>query len=374
MFIYSQTLLQKISKLIISDRHNRGLSIVAVVIVMLIVATLALALASFMSSGNIASVTDMQSEQAFYIANAGMECYLELLQNDSDWSTPPAVFTNQAFGAGAFTITYANQAVSAIDVTSAGRVTGWDGNNVQRVITQHITKSGGSGGYPGGIPQVFTYGIHCFGSNVNFRNSNGTVNGNVGSTVQVRNYGSMTMNGTITQNSTVPDPGPVTMADYLAIANVVKSTNYTFPAGTYGSPGNEQIYYISGSATISSNVTIYGTVVATGQINMGNRANVHITSAAGYPALLSGSNIAASSLSNSTIDGLIYADNNITFNSLNNVTMNTSMIAGNNISLKSGSNFTINYSPAIYANPPPYFNGYSAGSGAIATSLWQETL
>jgi len=71
--------------------NNKGLSLAAVVIVMLIVSTLALLTASFMSSGNISAITDMQAEQAFFIANAGMECYLELLEADSDWSTPPAV-------------------------------------------------------------------------------------------------------------------------------------------------------------------------------------------------------------------------------------------------------------------------------------------
>lgn len=366
MFIYNQMLLRKIS-------DNKGLSLVAVVIVMLIVASLALLVASLMSSGNIVAITDMQAEQAFYIANAGMECYLELLQADTDWSTPPTVFTNQTFGTGTFTITYANQATDSIDVTSTGKVTGWDGNSVQRVITQHVVKSGGSG-YPGGLPAAFGYGIHCFGSNINFRNSTGTVNGDVASTVQVRNYGSMTINGIVTQNSTVPDPGPIDMASYLAIADIVQPGNYTFLAGTYGSPGNEQIYYINGAATIRSDVTIYGTVIATGNINVSNRTNIHITSADGYPALIAGSSISVSTMSSSTIDGLIYADNNVTFDRLSNVTMNTCILAGNNISIQNGSNFTINYDTNITTNPPPFFSGYSAGSATITTSLWQETL
>ena len=91
---------------------------------MLIVSTLALLIASFMSSGNISAITDMQAEQAFFIASAGMESYLELLEADADWATPPAVFTNQAFGNGTFTITYSNQATDSIDVTSTGKVTG----------------------------------------------------------------------------------------------------------------------------------------------------------------------------------------------------------------------------------------------------------
>ena len=364
--IYNQTACRGIS--------NKGISLVAVVIVMLIASALALFIASSMSSGNISAVTDMQSEQAFYIASAGMECYLELLQADSDWSTPPTVFTNQAFGAGTFTTTYANQATSAIDVTSTGKVTGWDGNSVQRVITQHVTKTGGSG-YPGGVPQAFTYGIHCFTNDVNFKKSSGTVNGNAASAGQIKNYDKMTINGTITENSIVSDPGPVTMASYQAIANVVQPGNYTFTAGTYGSSGNPQIYYINGTATINSNVTIYGTVIATNDINISNKTNIHITSATGYPAFIAGHDISVTTLlSNSTIDGLIYADHDLTLDHLSNVTMNTCILAGNSMSIQTGSDFTINYSSNIYTNPPPYFNGYSSGSATLTTSLWQESL
>ncbi|MDP2920815.1 MAG: hypothetical protein Q8O12_00400 [Candidatus Omnitrophota bacterium] len=135
MFIYNQMLLQRIF-------NNKGISLVAVVIVMLVVATLTLLVASFMSSGNIAAITDMQAEQAFYIANAGMEWYLEQLDGNNNWKSPPAVKTNQAFGTGVFSITYANKDTSDIDITATGKITGWDGNTVQRVITCHVNRHG----------------------------------------------------------------------------------------------------------------------------------------------------------------------------------------------------------------------------------------
>ena len=133
MFICNQMLQQRIS-------DNKGLSLVAVVIVMLIAASLALVLASFMSSGNIAAITDMQSEQAFYIGQAGMEWYLEQLQNDNNWNSAPAVKTNQAFGAGTFTITYSSNSKDAINIVGTGKVNAWDGNTVQRVISCHVAR------------------------------------------------------------------------------------------------------------------------------------------------------------------------------------------------------------------------------------------
>jgi len=133
MFTYGQIVLQRIS-------NNKGISLIAVTIVMLIVAALALLAASFMSSGNIAGITDMQAEQAFYIAQAGMEWYLEQLQNDNNWNSAPNVKTNQVFGAGTFSITYDNNSRNAIDIVGTGKVTAWDGNTVQRVISCHVDR------------------------------------------------------------------------------------------------------------------------------------------------------------------------------------------------------------------------------------------
>jgi len=135
MFIYSQKACRGIS-------DNKGISLVAVTIVMVIVSCLALFTASLMSSGNIAAVTNMQSDQAFYIAQAGKEWYLEQLQGDNNWRTPPAVKTNQAFGTGSFSVTYANNSRDVIDVISTAKVNSWDGNQVQRIIRCRITRSG----------------------------------------------------------------------------------------------------------------------------------------------------------------------------------------------------------------------------------------
>jgi type II secretory pathway pseudopilin PulG len=126
MFIYAQTLLRGISRYFASSQYSwsgkRGISLVAVVIVMMIVASLALFIASSMSSGNIAAITDMQAEQAFYIAQAGMEWYLEQLQGDNNWNSAPAVKTNQVFGSGTFSVTFSNNSRNAIDIVGIGRL------------------------------------------------------------------------------------------------------------------------------------------------------------------------------------------------------------------------------------------------------------
>jgi len=270
--------------------NNKGLSLVAVVIVMLIVSALALPVASFMSSGNISAVTGMQAEQAFFIANAGIECYIELLGADSDWSTPPTVFTNQAFGTGTFSITYSNQATDSIDVTSTGKVIGWDGNSVQRVITQHITKPAGSGTtfadfaifYGGGdgsieteikknqtiTGDIFVKGDLDIGKDC-------TITGNVSATGGIDVGSGTNISGATTEytSQTVAQPAITTAYydDLIATAFGQPAGNRTFEAEAIS--GTE---YVNGNVTIKDYINGSGTIVVTGSVDI--KSNVDIGS------------------------------------------------------------------------------------------------
>ena len=270
--------------------RTKGISLVAVVIVMLIVSTLALLMASSMSSGNIAAITDIQAEQAFYIASAGMECYLELLEADSDWSTPPSVFTNQSFGAGTFTITYSNQATDSIDVTSTGKVTGWDGNSVQRVVVQHVTKAAGAGtafsdfaifygGGDGAIEseikkeQTITGDIFVKGDLDISKDC--TITGNVSATGAISVGSGTNISGSTTPNATPPANQPTLTTTYydnlITTAAGQSSGNRTF--------NNETIsgtIYVNGDVIIRNSLTATGsaTIVTTGAVDIKGSASI----------------------------------------------------------------------------------------------------
>ncbi|HAZ09751.1 MAG TPA: hypothetical protein DCY56_01405 [Candidatus Omnitrophica bacterium] len=270
--------------------RTKGISLVAVVIVMLIVSTLALLMASFMSSGNISAITDMQAEQALYIASAGMECYLELLEADSDWSTPPTVFTNQIFGAGTFTITYANQTADSIDITSTGKVIGWDGNSVQRVIVQHVTKEAGAGTafsdfaifYGGGDgtieseikkEQTITGDIFVKG-NLDI-GKNCTITGNVSATGSITVGSGTNISGSTTPNATQPANQPTLTTTYY---DSLITTASGQPAGnrTFEAEAISGTVYINGNVTIKDYINGSGTIVATGSVDI--KSNVDIGS------------------------------------------------------------------------------------------------
>jgi len=394
---------------------------VAVVIVMLIVSSLALILASFMSSGNILAITDMQAEQAFFIANAGMECYLELLQADSDWSTPPTVFTNQAFGAGAFTITYNNQAADSIDITSTGKVTGWDGNSAQRVIAQHITKAAGAGTtfadfalfYGGGdgsidseikknqtiTGDIFIKGDLDIGKDC-------TITGNVSATGEITVGSGTSISGATTEyaSQTVTQP-TLTTAYYdnlITAASGQPSGNRTFEAeaisGTVYVNGNaiiedyingSGIIVVTGSVDIKSNVDIGDniTVISDGTLLMringtvgksvtfysssdiDLRAGIVLGSGAGAGEgvmLLSPGDVVLGN--NTTITGFVFG-NDVTIGTNLDLTGN---LSGNRlVSLGQGADLTKDNTKVNYSS----IQGFNTGlSITLTTSLWQESL
>ena len=131
-------------------------------------------------------------------------------------------------------------------------------------------------------------------------------------------------------------------------------TDHTFNTGaTY-----DGVWYIDGNVTIEDFVDITGTVVATGNINMGQSSNVNIVPSYPYPALISGGNIIANQMSDSYIKGLIYAAgdvNNAVMNNIDTVTFFGTIIAGNNLNMNSANDITITYDPTIVTNPPPHF-------------------
>ncbi len=284
MFIWSRKASRGIFDLL---KRSSGISLIAVTIVMLVVSTLALIIASTMSTGSISSVTDIQAQQAFYLAQAGLEWYMEELGNDSDWSTPPTVKTDQSFGAGTFSVSYANQAEDSIDVTATGKVAGWDGNDVQRVITQHIEKTTGGdtfadfaiffgGGDGTGTTTInknqtitgdtFVYDDLVIGKNC-------TINGDVLATGTISVGSGTEISGDTLDHSSAPANQPTLDTTYydnlITTASEESHSNRTFNGETLS--GTE---YVNGNVTIKDYVDGSGTIVATGRITINRNTDI----------------------------------------------------------------------------------------------------
>ena len=110
----------------------------------------------------------VESSQAFYIAHAGIEWYLQQLSNDNDWTDE--VNQTKDFANGSFTIEVSDANPTRISVKSTGKVTGPDGRDRQRYIALIARK----------IPSAFSFGIF-WGRDTNstLRLDNSIVNGDL---------------------------------------------------------------------------------------------------------------------------------------------------------------------------------------------------
>lgn len=114
--------------------NQKGQALVAAVAIMLVCSLFGLVGVSLLTSkSGHSSVGGLQSAQAFWLAHAGLEWYLQQLKDDTDWTDE----TNQteSFANGSFTITVSNVSSTSIDIESTGALTSAsEGQNITRYI------------------------------------------------------------------------------------------------------------------------------------------------------------------------------------------------------------------------------------------------
>ncbi|MBU0502141.1 MAG: hypothetical protein KJ811_02725 [Candidatus Margulisbacteria bacterium] len=82
---------------------RKGFALIASIFIVMGMTVLALTTVNFISSDSEIAVKNYHSLRAFYVAVAGVERYLLLLQADDNWASPPAC-SNQSFADGVFSI------------------------------------------------------------------------------------------------------------------------------------------------------------------------------------------------------------------------------------------------------------------------------
>lgn len=212
------------------------------------------------------------------------------------------------------------------------------------------------------VPEPFYYVMHAgdlySSHDISFQGSSGTVTGNLSASDNVQQESGMTINGTIyerTDSNTTALMAELTY--YGDIADTSVSGNSTFNSA--GSPYSG-IYYIDGDALVQDNVTINGSLIATGAINLRNTSTFVVDPTYPYPALAAGTNINASGMEDSTLGdstkgGLIYAGGNIDLDSSQDNTFYGTLVAGGDIIMTSSSGSTFTYDSDIQEVTPPYF-------------------
>lgn len=352
--------------------NNKGIGIIAAIMIILIASVMGIVVTSLLGTGTFNSLNYMYSQQAFFIAEGGLEYYLEQLENQaSSWVTPPTRPADEALGIGTFTITTANEQAGEIDITSTAHITGPYGQTVQRVVTTHVTRLSG----PDNPPEAFSYASYIR-LQANLQNStNGKVIGALGAEKWIHAWENFDFYDVDTWD---PDNPPAPIADpvgegyvneqmddifpylgesgfasYRADADTVVDGNYTFAEGqTYSG-----LYYITGTVTIEDNVTINGGIVSNGTINMRHSTGSTITPASGQPALITDSNIDMSNADGIQItgNGVTYCEQGLNLQNAENCTLVGTVIVSQNLNVKNTDNITLQFNWDVVENPPPHF-------------------
>lgn len=329
---------------------KNGFAILTVVFVMVVFAVLGTAVVSYVTTAGNEMMDEYQSEQAFAVGEAGLQYTAEELQNDTDWSGNTG--TTKSFGPGSFTTSYLAQTVNTATVRSVGTVGG-----ISRTMQQDFSS---------GYPKAFSKGIYV-NRNIDVNaGATGHVYGDVTAGQNINETAGVTFHNTIEENSptaSVPTPN---WAYLQSIATNVISGNYTFASGTYTGR-----YYITGNATIRSNVTINGSIFTRGNVNSSNRSNITITATAPYPAVVAQNGATFNSVPNLNITGWIHGTTSVAFTNGATITLNGGISSGQDVLFSGGtSTVSLTYNPAYMPSAAMFTGGEGGG---LTLTNWKET-
>ncbi|PIQ86958.1 MAG: hypothetical protein COV74_02735 [Candidatus Omnitrophica bacterium CG11_big_fil_rev_8_21_14_0_20_45_26] len=293
------------------DPRKKGVSLIAAVVLMLLLGLSGAIGSAIVANAGIRTVHTAQSLQALGIAHAGIEWYLEQLEDDTDWTDQ----TNEVrlFGppstVSSFTIQINNASATEVNFTSLGLLAGLDGRTMQRRLTVTAQK----------MPSAFLFALYQGedpGANLEIRNSSvvtgdmwsrGSVNVFSGNTVQnglvyVPDTETVSGAGTFTaKQMTAPYPAmpQITTTSYTTLMDGYDTTIDT-ASGAGDDPRNSDIF-LSGNTILARNFSTSGTMTITGHgtivafrnmdLHTGNGGTLTITPSGGDIVFLAGRNL-----------------------------------------------------------------------------------
>ena len=106
---------------------RQGFAILTVIFIMVTFAILGMGAVALLTGSSKMMTDEYLSDQAFHVADAGVQYTAKQLDADTDWSDN-AGFTKN-FGPGSFTITFVAQTATTATIKSAGTVGGSRGRS-----------------------------------------------------------------------------------------------------------------------------------------------------------------------------------------------------------------------------------------------------
>jgi len=333
------------------QKGRKGFAVLTVIFVMVTFSMLGITAVSLVTGSAEQMRDEYHTQQAFDVATAGLEFVTEQLSGDSDWSDEADFSKN--FGPGSFSVTYTDKLATSIVATVAGTVEG---------ITREVMagfSSGGSG------PAAFAKAVYVDGDIVVESDATGDIQGDIAAGGGV-GLGGMTQTGDSEDNN---QDSQIPQADWAYWQNVSDyqiSGNHTFSTGTYTG-----IYYITGDVTFSGDgITIQGTIVALGNVDMIGHSDVLISTQSGHPSIVSGGSVSLVGNTGIQISGWIWAAQNFSAVGTSDLLLNGGITAGGDFVMTGNTNVDINYSDKWA--PDDGFGGGEGEGGGVATTVWSE--
>lgn len=245
-----------------SHKKSRGFVLVGALSIMIFAGIFGVIGTSMIATTGVTHLNNVESAQAFAIANAGAEWYMGRLKSDTNWTDETTL--TRAYDAGSFTITIQSSSASEVTFRSTGTVLNPFINlNVTRYVSMTVQK----------LPNAFRYALFCDAPSARLRfvsfNQNGTrypsvingdvwVNGNAGV-----DSGNSVLNGKIylPSNRNVNGGGtyveaPISMP--YPSHPTIDATSYLDAISNFNSLLNSNLSLVD--LTISGNFTVSGTM------------------------------------------------------------------------------------------------------------------
>ena len=408
--------------------NKNGLGIIAAIVIMLIIAVMGATAASLLGTNSQGSVNYLQSQQAFFLAESGVQkAMYELSKGGGAWTgwsgTDPKTIQLTLAGYGDYNISVASPNSSSPSITATGYVpnrnaaykavrvvsptaqnnSGLFGSyavyasgqitvNNNALIDSYNSNNGNYGG--GNVSSSGNVGTNGTSSGVISVGHNGTIKGNVSTGVggTVSNSGTVSGSQTHTNNlsySTPVVPASLTGLTTLGALSTSNGSTVTISAGDYkytsislsnnstlNITGNVNLYLtssttalnISNNGTLSIALGASLTVYTNGQVDFSNNGVINNLSKKAANMIIystySGANGFA--LGNNAVAYLAVYAPNASIDLSNNAELYGSFI-GNTVSLSN--NGAIHLDTALQSVSPPSF----MPGGGWKINSWKET-
>jgi type II secretory pathway pseudopilin PulG len=328
-------------------RCQRGFAIFTVVFVVVIFAILGIAAVALITGSTRMMSDEYHTQQALDVAQAGLAYTAEQLADDDNWSDNTG-FT-MSFGPGSFTITFLAQAENSATVRSDGTVEG---------ITRSVKQEFGEGD----LPKAFTKAIYTEGEIDVDGSATGDIDGDVSAGGGVDEGEGVDFDGDVDEgnpDAEVPTPD---WSYWQSIADSVIGSNYNFGSGTYTG-----IYYITGNVSISSDVTINGTIIARGNVGISGGSNITISATAPNPAIIAEGSVLFSGATGLTINGWVFSMDTVTFTGNTDIEVTGGFTAQGDVTFTGNTDADVDFDES-YAPT----DGFDGGEMTVGSSNWEE--